>query len=233
MENSQINIKSALETLFDFKEKGQDFDFIELDMVKTAFREKAKMFHPDKASILGISENILNEKFKAVNDSYNFLVSILGNNKKIKVNHKESQIKKETVKNINLQDKHKNIFLPKRKLRFGEYLYYSKIIDWQTLIKSLVWQFNSRPRVGEIALSINYLTQKAIIEIIENSKTNEMFGETAIRLGKLTPFQLRLILGKQKNYESPIGKYFVKNQIFSNRELSQYLRQNQLYNSKY
>lgn len=39
--------------------------------------------------------------------------------------------------------------LPKRKLRFGEYLFYSGKINWQTFMDALVYQCQVRPMIGQ------------------------------------------------------------------------------------
>ena len=75
--------------------------------------------------------------------------------------------------------------IPDRMLRFAEYLYYTGEISWEDLVHALVWQYRNRPKLGELAEETGALGQKDILFIIKNRHFTEMFGEAAIRLGKL------------------------------------------------
>jgi hypothetical protein len=247
MEMLQNNINIALRELFDYKTDDiypNTINFIQIEMLKDAFRKKAKMYHPDRSTILGKSESELNEKFKNLNNNYQFLLTMLKENIKPANNfeeniypHKEKKPVYKKNEESNKKTKIDNFFysgvLPKRKLRFAEYLYYCKIIDWQTMIKALVWQFQSRPRIGEIGISTSYLDKDTIIQILRNSKLNERFGEAALRMGKLTNYQLYVLLGKQKHFGIQIGKFFISAKILTRFQVENYLLENQIYNLKY
>ncbi|OHD12594.1 MAG: hypothetical protein A2086_16050 [Spirochaetes bacterium GWD1_27_9] len=256
------NIQNALKEIFDAKDYSvSTLKFIQPDMIKDAFRKKAKLFHPDRALIVGISEDILNEKFKKINDCYQFLISVVSDSSKInhllnlKINIKPTNVqpkkqdfktnyythKKEEKQNYQYYKKHQaqqtnyvkiyfsGIF-PKRRLRFSEYLYYSKLIDWHTMIRSLVWQYKLRPRIGEIGVDFNFLKKEDITDILKNIKPNEKFGDTAVRMQLLTNFQLNVILGKQKNYNLPIGKFFIEEGIFTINQISKLLIEHKEFN---
>jgi len=240
MEMNKYNIKSALKDLFDFEsiEVIQNpLDVIQLEMIKDAFRKKAKNFHPDRAAVLGINESLLNEKFKRLNDSYQFLISIIKDNKKIVVNYntKKSEgypdkSQKSSGSKFERDDFFYEGLIPKRKLRFAEFLYFKKIISWNNLIKSIVFQYQMRPRIGEIGVINNFLTNDEVSEILKNIKLNENFGKVAIRLGKLNDYQLSLILSKQKKLNLPIGKYFIDKKILTMIQLQKYLLEKQEFN---
>ncbi len=101
--------------------------------------------------------------------------------------------------------------VPRTKLRFAQFLYYSKRIDWETLIKSLSWQFRSRPKLGEIGIGLGYLARTDIAFVLANRKTCEPFGAAMVRFGLVDPYRLSVMLGRQRLMGLPIGRYFVDN----------------------
>jgi len=100
-------------------------------------------------------------------------------------------------------------------LRLGEFLYYSKKISWKTLINAIISQYQKRPKFGELCLNLGFLINHDILLIIKNLKRSEKFGECAVRLNYLTNYQQLVVLGMQKNYNYPIGKFFIDRRIFS------------------
>jgi hypothetical protein len=109
--------------------------------------------------------------------------------------------------------------IPKRKLLIGQFLYYSGLISWQTLIDAIVWQRKQRPRIGEIALEWKMLSVKDVQRILQWKRLNEKFGERAVILGYLNRFELMALLGKQRNLNYPLGEYFVRHKILRVKEL--------------
>ena len=59
--------------------------------------------------------------------------------------------------------------MPKTEMRFAQFLYYSKKIDWNTFVQALSWQWKNRPRLGEIAVEKGYLKHADIITILRHS----------------------------------------------------------------
>lgn len=123
--------------------------------------------------------------------------------------------------------------LPRRSLLFGHFLYYSGLIDWQTLVKALIWQRTNRPRVGEIGQRFGWLTVADIAAILQNKSARDMFGKAAVADGKLTRSQLRMILSFQKSQQQRIGEYFVRQGIINRRKLAELLYLFQTHNAKY
>ncbi len=103
--------------------------------------------------------------------------------------------------------------LPRRKLRFAEYLYYSGRVRWSELVEAIAWQRAQRPPIGRIAVELGFLAHDDVGVILERRRlagaNGIPFGEWAIRLGYLTPFQVLAILGQQLRLQRPIGQWFV------------------------
>jgi len=205
-----VNIETAIDTLF-----GTDIFLVSYDKIKNInpkrvkeqFRKKAKQFHPDRAGALGINESKLCEEFKKINEAYLAIMKV---------------IKCEVISGDQTHMRNST-----------EYLYYSGIIPWKTIIEALVWQYRQRPRVGEIAVEMSYIDRDTIIKVIKNMRFREKFGETCLRMGFLTQFQLNIIIGNQKKIDKPIGKYFIEQNCLSQNEIIKLLEENRKHNLKY
>jgi hypothetical protein len=104
--------------------------------------------------------------------------------------------------------------LPRRRLRFAEYLYYSGRVRWTELVEAVAWQRAQRPPLGKIAVDFGFLAPDDVAVILERRReaaaNGVPFGEWAVRLGFLTPFQLLAALGQQLRLQRPIGQFFVE-----------------------
>jgi len=104
--------------------------------------------------------------------------------------------------------------LPRRRLRFAEYLYYAGRVRWSELVEAIAWQRTQRPPLGRIAVELGFLAHDDVGVILERRReagaNGIPFGEWALRLGYLTPFQLLAILGQQLRLQRPIGQFFVE-----------------------
>lgn len=222
-----VNIETAIDTLF-----GTDIFLVSYDKIKNInpkrvkeqFRKKAKQFHPDRAGALGINESKLCEEFKKINEAYLAIMKVI----KCDVFPENQTHMYDSSK----PDNYYNGPIPKRQLRFAEFLYYSGIIPWKTIIEALVWQYRQRPRVGEIAVEMSYIDRDTIIKVIKNMRFREKFGETCLRMGFLTQFQLNIIIGNQKKIDKPIGKYFIEQNYLSQNEIIKLLEENRKHNLK-
>jgi hypothetical protein len=104
--------------------------------------------------------------------------------------------------------------LPRRRLRFAEYLYYSGRVGWSDLVDAIAWQRAQRPPVGRIAVDFGFLTPAEVSLLLDRRRDAAAggipFGEWAVRQGFLTPFQLLAVVGQQSRLQRPIGQYFVE-----------------------
>ncbi len=120
--------------------------------------------------------------------------------------------------------------IPERELLFGHYLYYSGLVNWQTIIKALVWQRSRRPRIGEIGCSYGWLTSKDILHILKSRSLTDPFGKSAVEQGFLTDNQLRLLVFQQKRLQKKFGEYFLENNLITARQMNLLIRQFKTHN---
>lgn len=224
--------------------------------LKHAFRKVIKQSHPDMANLLGINEKNLEIKFRQVQKAYDVLQTALKEHNKIIIknpihtenntsyykttkNDHQSNYKNKNNKRTNYNDvlNKKSFYydaeIPKRKLRFAEYLFYSKRINWNILINSIVWQYQNRPRFGEIARELGYINTDSLLTILKNSNNDEKIGDAGIRLNVIDNFQRYVILGKQRQYNCMIGQFFTENNIFTEKELIEFISEQDSYNKTF
>ncbi len=113
--------------------------------------------------------------------------------------------------------------LPEMELRFAQYLYYCDKIDRETVIRSLSWQYKNRPKIGDLGLEAGYLDHADIIAILRGKRMEERFGEAATRLGVLSTHNLSVLMGRQRQLDLPIGRYFLEKGFISDGEIERVL----------
>lgn len=116
--------------------------------------------------------------------------------------------------------RYKPRYIPPLSLRLGEYLYYTGKIDWHTFIAALSWQIINRPKIGDLAQEKGWLNNADIITILKSRNPGELFGQTAIRIGKLSSYEITILCGRQRLLNCPIGKYFTSHKILTEQELT-------------
>ncbi|MEA2103156.1 MAG: DnaJ domain-containing protein [Candidatus Cloacimonadota bacterium] len=225
-------IKNALLILFEHKMLLSYYanNPIKTHNIKKAFRRKAKYFHPDKSKVFGINERELTSKFQIINEAYNLLLDLLDQKDKIIVRIISKSSTDNYTQDFSILKRFYNGNLPKRKLRFAEFLFYSKVINFHSMIKAIVWQRKNRPIVGKLGVQLGYMTQNDIRFIIRNRQYSEQFGQTAARLGLISPYQLRVILRKQKKFKCLIGEYFTNEKIITHFEIGRLLYEHRKHN---
>ncbi|MBA7569642.1 hypothetical protein ES708_11383 [subsurface metagenome] len=170
--------------------------------LKLAYRKKVFETHPDRANALGQDETVMNEMFQEVTWAYEKLRSVLNEDGTITapstapLHQKKERAARSKDPFREIPDHYYKGALPRRKLLLGQYLYYSGIISWRTLIKAVVWQRTHRPLMGQIAVKWGMLTPRDIREILNQKSFREKFGEFAMRNGYITPFNLMALLGR-------------------------------------
>ncbi len=115
--------------------------------------------------------------------------------------------------------------LPLRSLQVGQYLYFRGFITYRALIDALVWQRKQRPVIGEIALRWRWLDHAAIERIMRARGLRGRFGEKALHLDLLTPFQIKVLLYYQISRQERLGSYFVRHGIMTSDQLMRLVRQ--------
>lgn len=114
--------------------------------------------------------------------------------------------------------------IPDTQLRLAEWLYYTRKIDFDTLIDSLVWQYTVRPKIGSIARSLGFIDRAGVSIVMTRRRVGERFCEAAVRMGYLGPFERSIVLGRQRLMNQPIGSYFVERFIINKVDIDESLR---------
>lgn len=109
--------------------------------------------------------------------------------------------------------------LPKHQLPIGQYLYYSGVISWHTLVQAIHWQRHQRPRFGEIAEKSGNFSSGTWQSIMQHTRPLEAIGDTAVRLGYLSNAIRNSILAKQRSLQPRIGQYFVEHGVLRYEQL--------------
>ena len=112
----------------------------------------------------------------------------------------------------------------------GQYLYYSGLISWQTLIEAICWQWQQRPKLGQIAIAWGLISSPDVIRILTVRNLNEKFGECALRVGYISNFDLLALVGKQRQLQRPLGEYFITSGILSAMDIMNMANKQQLHN---
>jgi hypothetical protein len=119
--------------------------------------------------------------------------------------------------------------MPRRRVRLAEFLYYSGRISWAVMVEAIAWQRRQRPAVGRIAVDFGFLTPLEVIDVIARRQRagahDVPFGEFALRLGMITPFERLAMVGRQVRLQRPIGQYFVERGILGEHEFDELRRQ--------
>jgi hypothetical protein len=113
--------------------------------------------------------------------------------------------------------------LPRRRLRFAEFLYYSGRVSWQSYVAAVAWQRGQRPAIGRLAVDLGLLGQRDVTELLERRRREgaqaEPLGEFAVRRGFLNRAQLLGLVGRQNRGQRRIGQFFLERALLTMDEL--------------
>ena len=210
--------------------------YIQLQGVKSAFRRKALITHPDRSVLSGCPEKNPVHFIKALS-AYKQLADFIDKRERgvyssaSKTNMVQPQEPVGKDHDTGYNKRYYSGIMPHRPLLFAEYLYYSGIITWESFIKALVWQRRLKSRFGEVACRLRYLSKKQICLIIKQQRFNEKIGYAAFRMNFLNRFQVQSILWHQTVSQKRIGTYFVETGIFTNEKLQELLSDHKRHNA--
>jgi curved DNA-binding protein CbpA len=191
---------------------------LDFEGLKAAFRKRAMELHPDRAKIIGKSSDELSEMFKDVQTAYEQLRELLGPS--FDASRQFKKMDKPYMGWTNAPGEHYwEADIPRSKLLLGQFLYYAGLVTFNTLVSAITWQRQQRPTFGKIAGMWDYLSDSQMREIMASRKSGEKLGETAIRLGYLSPFQRTAVIGFQKWLQRPIGEFFQEIGILEETEI--------------
>jgi hypothetical protein len=228
---------------------------INQDSLKKAYFRRAHECHPDKAASLGVSPEVLTVKFRSLQEAYDTIRAAFesGEFERL-VSERRSPFTVPAARSFTQRPMQarptppntrpagekprpkpsSGIFhagsVPEQKLRFAQYLYYTKRIDWDALIGSMSWQYSKRPKLGTLGIELGYLSHAQVCAILRSRIGDEFFGSAAVRLGYLDPGKLVILVGKQRLINIPIGRFFVEQGYLNEAELSECLDAFRLHN---
>lgn len=252
---SRRDLFKACESLF-----GTDVDvsveflrYLKPAGVKAAYRKRALETHPDRAAIIDVDADFLERRFKEINLAYQLLLDFLAHPWKYSLDERGTLFKKQAPRAARparptgpayrpaarprtVRTNPEPFYagrMPQRRLLFGQYLYYSGQVSLSTLIKAIVWQRLQRPSVGAIAMSWGWLQGADVLDVLRCRKYGEKFGECAMRLGRLSRYQVSKLLEKQKAVQPLIGKYFIDQNIMASAQIFKRVVDMKMHNRKY
>lgn len=228
-------------------------EYIQVSGIKSAFRKKAFEIHPDRAAFHGKGKNGKDDSgFCSVREAYETLTSYVRarergfrfsglrphNGSSVFQSRARGKRNGTAVSSVvrpsatppwkysgknELKKNTSRLTLPRRRLLFGQYLYYTGHIGWSDLVQALVWQRKQRPRLGEIARQQGWLNSGDISTVLRHSTPRNPFGKTARQLGLLSDSQLHSLVWRQKRMQKKFGEYFVEKKMFSDQKLANLL----------
>lgn len=202
---------------------------VELEQLKRTHRRRAFEVHPDRAGYLGRSPQELEGELKALNEAYDLLRREAYRAR----SQRPSPAASPSRSRPRTPSHHWRGRLPKRALPFGEFLYYSHSISWAALVDALAWQKNQRPMLGQIAKEQGVMDSFAIASVQRSRERHERFGECAVRLGYLTPRELKSLLASQFAFQDRIGGYFVAQGCLTRDEVDELSRAHREHNARH
>ncbi|WP_305046754.1 J domain-containing protein [Geoalkalibacter sp.] len=202
--------------------------YLQREGAKAAFRKRAKETHPDRFPGEPQVQRRQSEQFQAVSRAYDLISSFLTTRDR---GLWPPRVKPAATTPQGRPAAKSSGPLLQRSYPLGLFLYTQGLISYRTLIEALVWQRRQRPSIGETAQRWGWLNETAIRTIL-NQRGNRRFGEKAVDLGLLTPFQVRTLLFYQRSRHQRLGQYFVQKGLLSPADLDELVRQLEAHNSR-
>jgi curved DNA-binding protein CbpA len=237
---SEAEVFRACRTLFgsDLQLSHDFLNYLQPDGVRSAYRKKAKVVHPDKFSVAAADVMARQKRlFQDLNHAHHTVLNYLEQRQILsRSRHYRSRSRstsQQSQRHEAPKPRQHNGPLPAHPLQFGIFLYYRGVIPFKTLINAIAWQRQQRPNLGDIAKRWGWLNDEQIKAIIFYRGGTKRFGEKAEKLGMLTASQVRTMLYYQRTQQLQLGQYFIRHNIFDETALNQYLQQLSEHNSKY
>lgn len=233
--------------------------YLQLSGVRSAYRKKAKVVHPDRFAVASAQIKSRQKRlFQDLNQAYQTVQDWLEQKPAPKArstrgssrpaysssqrhqqpntnNHSKAYTHHYTHNRTHTHtDTHAGISsLPKRPMQFGLFVYQLGHITFKDLIAAIVWQRQQRPTLGQIACRWGWLSEEEIKRIIKMRNHARRFGEQAEAMGLLTTSQIRTLLFHQRSQQKKIGDYFVEHGLLNEASKEMLLNQLAEHNRKY
>lgn len=210
--------------------------YMQVDGLRRAYRSRAREYHPDVAA--GNADQMRRtELFRRSVEAYELLSGYLQQRQVTVARprptvHRAARPAPPPAPARKADERFYRGPFPSVELKIGLFLYYSGRISYQALVRSLLWQREQRPPLGELACKWGWMQKEAIPGVLKATSIPGYFGERAIKLGLLTEPQLRVLLFHQRSLHQPIGRYFVGQGLLTEDLLRRSLRECNQHNEK-
>ncbi len=246
---SEAEVFRACRTLFGPElQLNRDFlSYLQPDGVRSAYRKKAKVIHPDKFSIAAADVQARQQRlFQDLNQAHQTVLDYLKQRQLFKrstTSYRSSthvspqSTQRHEPPNAQRSEPPKGYRqtgpLPARPLQLGLFLYYQGIITFKSMINAITWQRGQRPNLGDIAIRWGWLNSDQVRQVIFHRGGYMRFGEKAVSLGMLNVTQVRTLVFYQRSLQKKFGQYFIEEGIFDEATLNHYLQQLAEHNLKF
>ncbi len=234
------NVLNACRTLFgaDAALSNEFLFSLKPNVIKTAFRKKAKETHPDLFTAHDpLVQKRQSELFRVVNSAYDIMRNYCERRDRSPRPLRARPPRRAAAATPSFHEDETGWryrgALPERRLEIGRFLYYRGGIPYRILIKALAWQMRQRPPVGTIARQWGWLNERAVRAILSYRGRPYLFGERALRLGFLSSHQARILLAYQRTLQKKLGRYFVEQGHLSHDEMEHLAAELRRHNARY
>lgn len=217
--------------------------------LKRAYRRRVLESHPDRAQVLGRTEQELVDEFRQVQEAFSLLEQLRDAplpprprarppappprppgppvvHVRVAPEPSPERVRRDPARSAGVEARARRrseLPLPDRKLRLAEYLYYRGVVRSADVGAAVAWQRAQRPPVGQIAARFGYLQPSEVARILKDRlrqrDAHAPFATFAVAEGWLTPFQRLVLLGHQRRLQQPIGAWFVERGLVTEAEL--------------
>lgn len=220
--------------------------YLQPEGAKSAYRRRARESHPDAHPRAGAERiRLLEDEFVQVSNAYQQLSSFLvqrpatscccntyyyrqekadGNAAKPETNRKRAATHASDQPFLYTGS------VPQVELKIGRYLYFRGLVTFQSVMQALGWQREQRPSIGTLARAWGWLDDAAVHHILQSSQVTGRFGERAVKLGILSPWQCKELLCDQRLRQQRLGCYFMQRHGMTARILAQLEQERLLHN---
>lgn len=234
------NVLNACRTLFgaDAALSNEFLFSLKPNVIKTAFRKKAKETHPDLFTAHDpLVQKRQSELFRVVNSAYDIMRNYCERRDRSPRPLRARPPRRAAAATPSFHEDETGWryrgALPARRLEIGRFLYYRGGIPYRILIKALAWQMRQRPPVGTIARQWGWLNERAVRAILSHRGRPYLFGERALQLGFLSSHQARILLAYQRTLQKKLGRYFVEQGHLSHDEMEHLAAELRRHNARY
>jgi hypothetical protein len=226
---------------------GWDFlYYIQLSGLKSAFRRRALLTHPDRAAHQRKGDSHAGAaSFIVTKDAYDHLLDFIRKRHTLRhqakaptrAPHRANAPPRNRPSRRGGKSSPPDFFysgaLPRRRLLLGEFLFYSGVISWENLIKAIVRQRRQRPKLGKIASEKGWILPGQVRFAALRKRAGTPIGETLIRLGLLERWQVDVLLWRQRRMQTALGEFFIRAGLISRSRLYHHLKEFNHHNEAY